>query len=68
MLVLHQHDSINEISRVLEGYVIDLYKKTNIKMLNKLRWIYTMQLNYNYYSRKKELMRLKSYHSGLFVI
>jgi hypothetical protein len=27
-------------------------------MLNKLRWIYTMQLNYNY-SRKKEINEAK---------
>jgi hypothetical protein len=32
-------------------------------MLNKLRWIYTMQLNYNFHSRKKEINEAKEYHS-----
>ncbi len=34
-------------------------------MLNKLRWIYTMQLNYHYYSRKKEINEAKELSFGI---
>lgn len=34
-------------------------------MLNKLRWIYTMQLNYNFHSRKKEINEAKEISFGI---
>ena len=34
-------------------------------MLSKLRWIYTMQLNYHYYSKKKEINKAKELSFGI---